>query len=59
MRGQVNRQIPMFYVMDLEALISGNHPLRAIKRQADDTDATPAIEGANALAGASRRSSDG
>lgn len=35
MRGRVNPQAEMFYVMDLEALIPADHPLRAIKRRTE------------------------
>ena len=35
MRGQVDRQREMFYVLDLEALVPETHPLRAIKKRAD------------------------
>jgi len=35
MRGRVNGQGALFYVMDLEAMVPEDHPLRAIKRRAD------------------------
>ena len=35
MRGRVDGQGAMFYVMDVEAMIPEDHPLRAIKRRAD------------------------
>lgn len=35
MRGQVDRQREMFYVLDLEALVPQTHPLRAIKKRVD------------------------
>lgn len=36
MRGRVNRQIPMFVAIDLEERIPANHPLRKVKRWADE-----------------------
>ena len=35
MRGQVDPQREMFYVMDLEALVPETHPLRSIKKRVD------------------------
>lgn len=35
MRGHVNRQQPMFLMIDIEARIRTDHPLRAIKRRTD------------------------
>ncbi len=35
MRGEVDRQREMFYVLDLEALVPETHPLRAIKKRVD------------------------
>ena len=35
MRGEVDRQREMFYLLDLEALVPQTHPLRAIKKRVD------------------------
>lgn len=36
MRGRKNPQGGLFYVVDVEALVPGNHPLRGIKERADE-----------------------
>ncbi len=35
MRGNASKQVPMFYMINVEAELPANHPLRAIKRRAD------------------------
>lgn len=35
MRGQVSPQQPLWYAIDIESLIEADHPLRAVKRRAD------------------------
>lgn len=35
MRGQVSPQQPLWYAIDIESLIEPDHPLRAVKRRAD------------------------
>jgi len=35
MRGDSSKQMPMYFVINLEAELPSNHPLRAIKRRAD------------------------
>jgi len=35
MRGDARKQLPMYFVINVEAELSSNHPLRAIKRRAD------------------------
>ena len=36
MRGQVSPQQPLWYAIDIESLIEPDHPLRAVKRRADE-----------------------
>ena len=36
MRGNASKQIPMFYAINIEAELPADHPLRAIKRRADE-----------------------
>lgn len=35
MRGEISPQQPLWYAIDIESLIDPNHPLRAVKRRAD------------------------
>lgn len=35
MRGHASRQIPMFYMINVEAELPKQHPLRGIKHRAD------------------------